>query len=301
MIVYLNGRFLPNDQAVISVFDRSFLYGDGLFETLRVFNGRPFRWEQHMERLRAGTEFLKIPIQLDDLQPAAEQLIAVNTLPDALLRVAVSRGVGVRGYSPRGADSPTIVMSLNSAPVVDPRNPPIWNLITSSFRLPANQPLAYFKTCNKLLQVLARSEADAQDAHETLLLNSDGFVSEGASSNMFWIQHNRVCTPPLVSGILPGVTRAVTAELCKHLGLQFKEPNILPEDLPHAEGVFLTLSSFGVVEAGTLNGRALPRSPLVATLRDAYHELINAECPAVAQPFTEPRLDKISWPPPSRS
>src|SRR5258707_280259 len=118
MIVFLNGQFVPEAEAVISVFDRSFLYGDGLFETMPVFNGKPFRWEQHLERLQRGSEFLQIqlPFAADVLLSFALELLSKNQMPDCLLRVTLSRGVGVRGYSPKGAEHPSLIMSLHPAP-----------------------------------------------------------------------------------------------------------------------------------------------------------------------------------------
>src|SRR6266496_2961642 len=160
MIVLLNGQFVPEDQAVVSVFDRSFLYGDGLFETMRICGGKPFRWEQHLRRLEQGADFLKIglPVPQDSLRAFVVELVARNQMPEALLRLTLSRGIGLRGYSPKGAERPSLVMSLHPAPA---RNAPVrWNLVISSFRLPANEPLAQFKTCNKLPQILAHAEAD---------------------------------------------------------------------------------------------------------------------------------------------
>src|SRR5690349_13891777 len=118
MIVFLNGQFVPEEQATISVFDRSFLYGDGLFESLRVTRGKPFRWWDHMERLRKGGDFLgiKIPFACKSLEKFAAELIAKNQMPEALLRLTVSRGVGPRGYSPKGADKPVVVMTLHPFP-----------------------------------------------------------------------------------------------------------------------------------------------------------------------------------------
>src|ERR1700674_2107993 len=108
MIVFLNGQFVPEEQAVVSVFDRSFLYGDGLFETMRIFRGKPFRWQQHLERLQGGAEFLNVvlPFPADALRAFAEQLISANQMPDSLLRLTLSRGIGQRGYSPKGAERP---------------------------------------------------------------------------------------------------------------------------------------------------------------------------------------------------
>ena len=279
MIVFLNGQFVSEEQATVSVFDRSFLYGDGLFETMRVANGKPFRWWDHMERLRKGGDFLgiKIPFGCKTLEKFAAELIAKNQMPEALLRLTVSRGVGLRGYSPKGADKPILIMTLHPFPGAPSTASASWKLLTASFRLPAGEQLAHFKTANKLAQVLARAEADEANADEALLCNTEGFVVEGASSNLFWVEGDTVCTPPLASGILAGVTRAVTLELCQQLGLPFAERQITSDGLRQSSGVFLTLSSLGVVEAKELDGIRLTSAPLVADLREAYQRLLTRE------------------------
>jgi aminodeoxychorismate lyase len=276
MIVFLNGQLVAEEQAVVSVFDRGFQYGDGLFETMRVLNGRPFRWEQHWERLARGAAFLKIPLPFESksLRAQAEQLIAINRMPDSLLRLAISRGPGRPGYSPVGALRPSVVMSSHPAPTLDPQTPPRWRLVIASFRLPANEALALFKTANKLPQVLARAEADAAQADEALLRNTDGYVVEGASSNFFWIERDTVCTPPLASGILAGVTRAVVLEICRELRLPTREASVRPDELRQVQGAFLSLSSFGIVEVISLDGQPLRQSSLVERVRAAYHRLL---------------------------
>jgi aminodeoxychorismate lyase len=277
MIVFLNGEFVPEERAVVSVFDRGFQYGDGLFETMRVYRGKPFRWAEHIERLRRGAEFLKIrlPFTEKELEGFARQLIEHNATPESLLRISLSRGVGKRGYSPKGADRPTLVMSLHPAPE-DARKPPEWRVITALPRLPAKEPLAEFKTANKLPQIMARAEADAAGADEAVLLNTNGEIVEGGSSNLFWIQDGTVCTPPLTTGVLAGVTRLVVFEICQKLGLKTREAALTPEELLETEGVFVSLSSRGVVEVVSLDGRKLNRSPVVGRIRTAYQELISA-------------------------
>jgi branched-chain amino acid aminotransferase len=281
VIVFLNGQFVPEEQAVVSVFDRSFLYGDGLFETIRIFRGRPFRWADHMERFRRGADFLKIriPHEADELLAFTVQLIERNRLPDSLLRITLSRGVGLRGYSPRGANQPTLVISLHPAPAIT-QPPPAWRVIIASVRLPASEPLAEFKTGNKLPQILARAEADAAGADEALLLNTNGEVVEGSSSNLFWIKDSTICTPPLPSGILPGVTRLVVSEICHCLALTRRETSITPAELPQSDGAFLSLSSQGIIEIAALNGFNLARSPLTAKIRDAYLSLTQTKSSA---------------------
>src|SRR5438874_2265770 len=133
MRVFVNGQFVPEEEAVVSVLDRGFLYGDGLFEAVRIFNGQPFRWFQHLERLQRGAEFLgiKLPFSPDALRGFAEELILQNEMPDSLLRLTLSRGIGPRGYSPKGAEQPTIVMSLHPVPALHQEKAPRWRLVTS--------------------------------------------------------------------------------------------------------------------------------------------------------------------------
>lgn len=271
-MLFLNGHFLPESEARVSVFDRGFLYGDGLFETLRVARGKPFRWAQHLDRLQLGLDFLKLslPFSFDQLAAFADELIRRNQMPEAVLRLTLSRGPGPRGYSIRDADRPTVVMSLH--PVSDP--PPAWRLATASIRLRAEDPLARFKTCNKLPQIFARTEADAAEADEALLLNAEGWLVEGAASNLFWIQQRQVCTPPLVSGALPGVTRAVVFELCQKAGIPCHETNATPCQLLQSEGAFLSLSSLGLVPASHLDQAPLAQSSLTQQLITAYAALL---------------------------
>jgi branched-chain amino acid aminotransferase len=241
---------------------------------LRVFGGKPFRWADHMERLRRGAAFVKIqpPFPESELHQAALQLIEQNALPETLLRITLSRGVGRRGYSPTGADKPTLTMTLHPAPGADGQPPPAGRVITASFRLPANEALAQFKTCNKLPQVMARAEADAAGADEALLLNTNGEIVEGSSSNLFWIAGGTVCTPPLTSGILAGVTRIVVLEICRELGLPSGEKSITPAALRRAEGVFLSLSSWGILEVTSIDGEKAARSPVTRRLEEAYRQ-----------------------------
>lgn len=276
MIVFLNGEFVPEERAVVSVFDRGFLYGDALFETLRFAGGRPFRWDLHWQRLNRGAAFLglRLPFREAALHEAAADLARRNGMPDSLLRLTVSRGAGPRGYSPRGAVTPTVVLSVHPAPTLPPETAPGWRLITSSVRLSAGDPLTQFKTANKLPQVVARAAADAQSADEALMLSADGTVASASSANVFWVTSEAVCTPPLTSGALPGVTRQVVLELCAERGWLALETSALPDDLRTAEGVFLTLSSWGVVEVTALDGVPLRRSARVEEIRRAYLGLL---------------------------
>lgn len=279
MLAYVNGRCVPLNQAVVSVLDRGFLYGDGLFETLRFYGGRPFRWSQHLERLARGAAFLgvRLPIGTDELRAQAIALVERNGNEHGLVRITLTRGVGLRGYSPKGADSPTLTMTTHPAGEARPEEPLEWDLVTARFRLPVSDPIAFYKTCNKLPQILARAEADTAGAHEALLLNTEDFIVEASSSNLFWIRGGRVETPPLMSGVLPGITRAVVIELTTQAGMQLRETNIRPSELVAAEGVFLTSSAVGLVMGGSLDGVQLKRNSAVIELNRRYAALVRAE------------------------
>ena len=272
MIAFLNGRFVPEERAAVSVLDRGFLYGDGLFETMRVYAGKPFLWEKHMERLQRGADFLQIKFHYSpgELRRAADELTRRNCMREALLRLTLTRGIGPRGYSPRGADQPTLVMTMHPVAATNARRTPRWRLITASQRVPAGDALALHKTCNKLPHILARAEAEARGSDEALLLNTDGEVAEAASSNLFWIERGTVCTTPLAAGILAGVTRGLVLDLCNQLGIPRTEKPIKPARLAKMDGVFLTLSTLEIIPAFELDGHKLRQSPLVTKLRHAY-------------------------------
>ncbi|MGD0746133.1 MAG: aminotransferase class IV [Verrucomicrobiota bacterium] len=289
MLVFLNGQFVPEPQAVVSVNDRGFMYGDGLFETMRVVNGRPFRLAQHLERMARGADFFKIkcPFTPEELQDFARQLIERNQMPDAILRVVLTRGPGERGYTPGAGGKPTVVMTLHAAPgapasgtarsgrsapqAVPEAGAPIqWNLITSSFRIPAADPLTAFKTLNKLTQVMARIEAVEQGADEALLLNKNGEVAETATGNLFWVSRGRVCTVPTDCGALPGITRAVVLEICRTLGIETDQRTVKPGSLRNAQGIFITQSAFGIVPVVAFDGKPVASSLLADQIRRAY-------------------------------
>ena len=274
VLVFLNGQFLPEAQAVVPVNDRGFLLGDGLFETIRVANWKPFRFAQHLERMASGTEFLKInlPFTPQELEKFAGQLIRQNKIPDAILRLTLTRGPGGRGYAPNGEGKPTVVMTLHPVPPLE--NPAGWSLVTSSFRIPAGDPLAAFKTTSKILHVMARAEAAEHGADEALLLNTNGEVAETAGGNLFWVHDDTICTVPAGRGILPGVTRAVVLEICQALGLQTGERTVKPAALNNSGGIFITQSVFGIVPVVKFDGVPVPPSPLVDQIARTYNEML---------------------------
>jgi len=274
MFVFLNGQFLPAAEAVVPVNDRGFMYGDGLFETMRVVNGKPFRFAQHLERMTRGADFLKIkpPFTPKELDKFAAQLVGQNKMPDAILRVMLTRGPDERGYKFNGHGKPTVVMTLHAAPSLE--NLAEWNLITSSFHIPASDALSSFKTTSKLLHVMARAEAAEKGADEALLVNTNGEVAETASGNIFWIYQDSICTVPTGRGVLPGITRAVVLEICQSLGLPVNKRVIKPEALRNSDGIFVTQSALGIVPVASFDGEPVAPSPLVDQLAHAYHEML---------------------------
>lgn len=280
MIVYLNGQFVPEAAATVSVFDRGFLYGDGLFETVAVHNGKPFRWKQHLERLRKGAAFIGIVPPLNDagFTEVAQKLSLRNQVREGILRIALSRGVGHRGYSPKGADSPTLVVSTHPAPAKPANGLLQWNIVTSPYRVAAGDSLLLIKSANKLLNILARAEAEARGADEALLVNTDGHLSEAAGSNLFWIDGNTLCTPPLDAGALEGVSRGLVLEICRGLKIPVEFRKSAPSVLASADGVLLSNSGLGLVEVVSVDGKPVSTSPLVERLAESYGLQILAEC-----------------------
>lgn len=251
---------------MVPITDRGFLYGDGLFETLRVHNSQPVWWDHHMERLERGAQLLKIPLPWpgSTMRAFANQLIERNAMPESVLRVSLSRGSGSRGYSPKDANSPTVAMTLHPLP------PPMktLRLATSSIRIPTNDPMMQIKTTNKLASIIARTEAEERGADEALLLNTDNYIAETAASNIFWLSKGAVCTPPLSDGALAGVARSVVLELCRARSIATREVRITPEQLLETDGVFLTNSVAGIVPVSELDGTPLKQSPFTGELRE---------------------------------
>ena len=271
MIFYVDGRFVPEEEAVVSVLDRSFLYGDGLFETVRSYGGRLFLWAEHLDRLTHGAHLLQIPMPETParLTAAATELLRLNQVENGLLRIQLTRGVGRRGYSISGADNPRIIITLHPAPppeMIMPR----FDVWISSIRIPAHDPLAAVKTCNKLHQILARAEAELAGAHEAVLLNTEGLVAEAATSNLFWVEGGAVFTPPVAAGALAGVTRGFVMKLCAELQIGCHEAALPPSKMTAKDGLFLTTSSLEIVEVASVNAKPVASSPVTRRLREAY-------------------------------
>ena len=282
MIAYVNGKYLPQESAAISIFDRGVMYGDGCFETLRIYGSRPAFWEAHLARLGASLAALSIPFRLNPgkLAIVVRTLLSKNQANlskgkeseplEFLLRIQVTRGQSPRGYSIQNAQNPSLIVSLHPAPHC-PRDPiPAWRLITSSERIDARHPLCRHKTTNQLFLILGKAEADRQNADDVLFLNHEGHVAETSCANIFWFDGRSIGTPPLSAGILPGITRQVVQEICAARNLPCQEENIFESVLWAKQAVFLTQSAWEILSVASLNGRKIGSSPIVESLRRDY-------------------------------
>jgi branched-chain amino acid aminotransferase group I len=224
-IVYLNGTLTPRSKALISVFDHAFLYGYGLYESFRTYNGKPFLLERHIKRLHDSAKELLLDKKMEgiDLKKACEEVLAANGLENARIRITVSNGasdaapwtsvtdikpnvvVTARPYMPFSAEKYTNGFHIGIASVI---------------RRSRQSTIVTMKTVNHLDSVMARMEAAAKDLDETLILNDDGFIAEGGGCNVFFVREGRLLTPALNSGILPGVTRDLVMELGAGLGIE---------------------------------------------------------------------------------
>jgi branched-chain amino acid aminotransferase len=278
-LVCLNGEFVPVSAARVPVTDRAFLYGDGLFETLRVYQGLPFLWPWHLERLRQGARVLGLPDPAGQLLLGwVEELLERNRLTEAVVRLQISRGSGPRGYSPVGAGPVLCLVTAQPAPALTPHPAPGITLRTSTWRLSADDRLAACKSANRLIHVLATAEAQAAGADEALLFNHRNEVAEAASANFFWIAADAILTPPAGSGALLGVTRRLVFELAARLGVETRQQTLAARQLDHVTAAFLTSSVQEVRSVRQIDGRSLVRHALVDGLHRAYRDRVEAEC-----------------------
>ena len=277
MDVFLNGEWTPEEQATVSAFDRGFLYGDGVFETVRIYQGHPFLLERHLGRLAHGLSGLHIedPFSFDEWTAHCRELIARNKVSDGILRIHITRGTGKRGYSSMGCSAPTVLISLHDAPpVADPKTRV--NIITATGILSDHDPLSTFKTANKLVNIIAMREAEQTEVHDALLLNRNGHATETAASNIFAVLDNDLATPSLASGCLGGITRGYILELAADLGIRTVQCDLPHDELLLADGLFLTNSVREIQPIGTLDGHDINQSPLTLKLQQTYRERVQA-------------------------
>lgn len=282
MLVYLNGRYLPAERAAVPVTDRGFLYGDGVFESVRLWSGGLFRFQEHYERLAAGAELLRIPCPAaGELRGIAHQLHQRNGIADGSVRMLLTRGAGGRGLGTRGAGPPTLFVSLHRlAPDWRERARTGWTVITARIRHPPSSAAPQrLKGQGRTFSLLARIEAEEAGADEALLLSTDGRVAEGGTWNVFWRVGRSLRTPSPSVGILTGVTRAVVMGLARETGLEVEEGAWPREALDEADEMFATMSSSGLVAIRRLDRRTLGPGPddVRPALSERYWNLVESE------------------------
>jgi branched-chain amino acid aminotransferase len=266
-LVHLHGKLVPAEGASISIHDRGFLLGDGLFETMRAYGGRPAFLGEHLARLRHGCDALRIPFP-DDLPARVAETLAAHGAPDCAVRVTLTRGPGGRGASPRGSGPPTVLVALAPIPYSDDLYERGLRVVVS--RIPrAPSPDAALKTTNYLANVMARLEADDAGADEALFADAEGRLLEATQANLLVVRGGELATPPL-GAILPGVTRAKLLALAPEAGLRPVERPLTRADLADADEAMLCASVLEVAPLAQLDGRPVRRGPVAQKLRALY-------------------------------
>ena len=276
MKVFLNGNFIEEEEANVSVFDRGFLYGDGVFETLRIYNGKPFLLDRHLGRLShgLGSLFIGEKYSFSEYLEFTCKLIETNNVTDGVLRIQATRGPGKRGYSTTGNYNPTVLISLHEAPSVDHKNPSPVKLATSIQILSDHDPFSTLKTTNKLANIVALREAEKAGMDDALLTNQNGNITGASGSNVFWIKDGALFTPPVSSGCMSGITRGMILELAVAMNLPATQQNITPTLLVGAESVFLTNSIREIRPVIQIDNKPITTSPLINKLHSVYREAV---------------------------
>ncbi len=259
--IWIDGKWYEKDQAKVSVFDHGLLYGDGVFEGIRAYNGRIFRLKQHLDRLYASAKaiWLDVPIAQDAMTELCEESIRINDLKDAYIRLLVTRGVGDLGLDPRKCAKASVICIADKIALF-PAGVYERGLTMMTAPTPVNHREGLsprVKSLNYLAHILAKIEAVNAGADEALMLESTGEVAEGVGENLFCVTNHTVRTPPAYAGILRGVTRDAVMELARAAGYDVREESLNRYDLYTADEVFLTGTAAEVVGVVKLDGRKI--------------------------------------------
>jgi branched-chain amino acid aminotransferase group I len=283
-MIYLNGHLLPRAQAMISPFDHGFLYGYGLYETMRAYSGRVFRLDRHLARLTRAAEMLGLAsgVAQYDLEKAVYQTLAANSLRDARVRLTISAGEGDMIPDPSTCTSPTVlIMVRNLAPQPAQVYEKGFQAGVSKIRQNSQSPLSQIKSANHLNHILARGEARRGGADDALLSNEKGFLAEASTSNVFLVSKGTLITPSLESGALAGITRQAVMELASALDIDTREESSLTvDDLLQADEAFLTNSIMEIMPLTGVNGQPVGLGnpgPITQTLITGYKALVAKE------------------------
>jgi branched-chain amino acid aminotransferase len=261
MKVYIDGRLYPREEARISVFDHGLLYGDGVFEGLRIYHRRVFRLDAHLARLAASAQAIGLALPLDQaaLADAVRDTVRANRQEDGYIRLVVTRGDGPLGLDPTTCTHPRVIIIVADIAVYPPAlyEAGIRVITAATRQVPAASVDPRIKSLNYLKNVLARLEAHAAGAAEALMLNAEGFVAECTADNVFALHDGIVRTPPATDGALDGITRAVVRELAVAEGLDWREERIGRYDLFTADECFLSGTGAELVSVVMLDGRVI--------------------------------------------
>jgi branched-chain amino acid aminotransferase len=277
--VYINGKLFDKDDAKVSVYDHGLLYGDGVFEGIRIYNGKVFRHDEHLTRLYESAKHiaLEIPLAVGDLKKAVEDTVRANGLTEGYIRLVVTRGPGSLGLDPRGC-KPNVIVIADTISLY-PRELYESGLKIVTASLIRNHPNALnprIKSLNYLNNILAKIEAIRAGCLEALMLNHKGEVAECTGDNVFVIKHGAIRTPPTDAGILEGVTRNVVMELAREAGIPLVEATLTRHDIYAADECFLTGTAAEVIAVTECDGRTIGsgrQGPITKQLRDAFIRL----------------------------
>lgn len=277
MQYHVDGDLVPAESATVNVRDRGFQYGDAAFETIRAYGGQTFAWAAHEKRMDATCDALGIDHGLSgrDLRSRVHETLAANDLADAYVRLSISRGVQSGRLAPEGEADPTVVVVVDPLPRGGVSGERVWNAPATARtvdvqRVPDDCIPSVAKTHNYLGGVLAR--IDAGDADEALLVDEDGRVTEGASSNVFFVSDGVLKTPSLDLPVLPGITRWAVIQIAEEVGVPVEEGHYTPADLHDADEVFFTNTTWEVRPVGRLDDASYSTCKVGAGLARAFAE-----------------------------
>ena len=290
-IYHVGGELVAADEATVSVEDRGFLYGDAAFETMRAYDGEIFEWDAHMDRLNETCDVLGLDHGLSrgDLKARVDETLDANGVGDAYVRLSITRGVQPGKLTPDEVVDPTVVVIVKPLPRGGRQSQPVWDgpatlQTVKTKRMPDAAIPSRVKTHNYLNGILARLELRVTDADEALMVDLDGRVTEGATSNLFFVQNNALRTPSLDGPVLPGITRRVVLELAAEEEIPVKEGQYTPDDVRQADEVFLTNSTWELRPVETVDGISVgdregagPVTTLLSRLFDAHVESTHYE------------------------
>jgi len=275
LTAYVNGEYVDAGKASVSIFDHGFLYGDGVFEGMRVFDGGLFRAELHMARIARSARTIGLTAP-DDLLDIIGEVVRRSELQDAHVRPIVARGFGGPGIDPRNCPEQTVIVSAYPFPPFL-GNDPI-KLFTSAVVRKAPRSLgAHVKSLNYLDAIVAKQQAGALGMHDAVMLDHLGAVAECTGANLFIVVGETLVTPT-TRAALPGITRRTVLEIAAEEGIASEERDVWPAELHCCDGAFVCGSGAGVVPIGSFDGRPVvqPRHPIITRIQDAYKERTRA-------------------------